>query len=180
MELAENLALDHKYDKNLGHRLRDPVESGGYHYINAKKLNFIDPGDDDDITDFEKYLSGIDRPPGDGRFAVGFSRLKLEANKYFSGIPVNTNMSVVHVPTNVFDGDPKVANAIDWSEGLDLTFKDNYKRDPSLSWQYFGSSTGKTSIIQCPSLGYDLLDGRIKNMHANFQAPSSLNLKKFT
>ena len=51
-------------------------------------------------------------------------------------------MSVVHVPTNVFDGDPKVANAIDWSEGLDLTFKDNYKRDPSLSWQYFGSSTG--------------------------------------
>ena len=40
----------------------------------------------------------------DDRFRIGYSRMPLEANKYFSGIPVNTNMSVVHVPTNVFDG----------------------------------------------------------------------------
>jgi hypothetical protein len=30
--------------------------------------------------------------------------MPLESNKYFSGIPVNSNFSVVHVPTNVFDG----------------------------------------------------------------------------
>ena len=59
----------------------------------------------------------------------------MEPNKYFSGIPVNTNESSVHVPTNVFDGDPKVVNAIDWSKGLDHVFIDNYNRDPSLSWQ---------------------------------------------
>ena len=68
--------------------------------------------------------------------------MMLTANKHFSGIPVNTTFSSVHVPTNVFDGEPKVINAIDWTRKLDDTFKDNYERDPSLSWQYFGSSTG--------------------------------------
>ena len=37
-----------------------------------------------------------------------FSRLMLSANPHFSGIPVNTSRSSVHVPTNVFDGEPKV------------------------------------------------------------------------
>ena len=55
---------------------------------------------------------------------------------------VNISYSSVHVPTNVYDGEPKVINAIDWSRKLDDTFKDNYQRDPSLSWQFFGSSTG--------------------------------------
>ena len=40
-----------------------------------------------------------------------------------SGIPVNTSRSSVHVPTNVFDGEPKVINAIDWSKKLDDTFR---------------------------------------------------------
>jgi hypothetical protein len=30
--------------------------------------------------------------------------MPLEPNKYFYGMPVNSNFSVVHVPTNVFDG----------------------------------------------------------------------------
>ena len=38
----------------------------------------------------------------------------MEPNKYFSGIPVNTNESSVHVPTNVFDGDPKVKISMNW------------------------------------------------------------------
>ena len=76
MELAENLALDHKYDKNLGHRLRDPVQRGGYHYINAKKLNYIEPGDDEEgLSEFDKMLSANDRDPdADSRFTVGYSR----------------------------------------------------------------------------------------------------------
>ena len=83
---------------------------------------------------------------------------------------MNTNMSVVHIPTNVFDGDPKVANAIDWSENLDLTFKDNYKRDPSLSWQYFGSSSG--FMRQYPAMKWmvsdhdpDLYDARMRDWY---------------
>jgi hypothetical protein len=38
--------------------------------------------------------------------------------------------------------DPKVINAIKWSRGLDRVFIDNYNRDPTLSWQFFGSSAG--------------------------------------
>ena len=169
MELAENLALDHKYDKDLGHRLKDPPENGGYHYMNAKKLNVMDEDDDENLPDYEKFIS-VDRTMDDPRYAVGFSRAKMEANKYFSGIPVNTNMSVVHVPTNVFDGDPKVANAIKWSKGLDRIFKDNYDRDPSLSWQYFGSSTG--FMRQYPAMKWrtsehdpDLYDARMRDWY---------------
>ena len=85
MELAENLALDHDYDKELGKRLKDPPQSGGYHYVNAKKLNLKDPEEEEDGTpDIEKYYS-VDRSVDDPKFMVGYSRLNLEANKYFSG-----------------------------------------------------------------------------------------------
>lgn len=69
-----------------------------------------------------RYLSQY-RDPEDEYYAPGYSRLVLEANTHFSGIPVNTSRSSVHVPTNVFDGEPKVINAIDWSKKLDDTFK---------------------------------------------------------
>ena len=82
MELAENLALDHDYDKELGKRLKDPPQSGGYHYVNAKKLNLKDPEEEEDGSpDFEKYYS-VDRSVDDPKFMVGYSRLNLEANKY--------------------------------------------------------------------------------------------------
>ena len=93
MEQAENIALDHTYDRNRSEMLND-------------------------------------------------SRMVLTANKDFSGIPVNISHSSVHGPTNVSEGEPSLVNAIDWSRKLDDTFKDNYQRDPSLSWQFFGSSTG--------------------------------------
>ena len=33
-------------------------------------------------------------------------------------------------------------NGIVWSEQLDRIFISNYESDPSLTWQFFGSSTG--------------------------------------
>ena len=142
MEYAENLALGHDYEKDLGNRLTLTPNNGGFHYFNAKKVNVPAGEDDDGENAWESFLSATDRSEADSRFAIGYSRMELKPNNHFSGIPVNINMSTVHVPTNVFDGDPKVVNSIKWSRGLDRVFQDNYDRDPSLSWQYFGSSTG--------------------------------------
>ena len=77
MENAENLALNHEYEKELGKRLKNPPQKGGYHYVNAKKLNLKSPEDEQELPDYEKYLS-VDRSVDDPRFMVGYSRLKLE------------------------------------------------------------------------------------------------------
>ena len=75
MEFAENLALDHKYDKELGYRLNDPPGNGGYHYFNAKQTNVVDEEDDeDDLSPWDKFLSAVDRAESDPRFQVGYSR----------------------------------------------------------------------------------------------------------
>ncbi|CAH0548637.1 unnamed protein product [Brassicogethes aeneus] len=70
------------------------------------------------------------------------TKLPLYRNRHFYNIPVNTNYSAVHVPSNVYDRAKNVISGIIWSEELDKTFRNNYKQDPTLSWQYFGSSTG--------------------------------------
>jgi len=165
MELAENIALDHKYDKERGERLK----KGAYTYYNAKKLNVLPEDDEGGGDEYGRYLSQY-RDQSDDSYAPGYSRMVLTANAHFSGIPVNTSFSSVHVPTNVFDGEPKVINAIDWSRKLDDTFKDNYQRDPSLSWQYFGSSTG--FLRQYPAMKWlmyeddpDMYDARMRDWY---------------
>lgn len=43
---------------------------------------------------------------------------------------------------NIYYLAKEVIKGIKWSEELDKTFRNNYKEDPTMSWQYFGSSTG--------------------------------------
>lgn len=38
--------------------------------------------------------------------------------------------------------DPAIVNGVYWSEALNKVFVDNFERDPSLIWQYFGSAKG--------------------------------------
>ncbi|KAG8191045.1 hypothetical protein JTE90_029487 [Oedothorax gibbosus] len=63
-------------------------------------------------------------------------------HKSYGNTPINTNYSVVHVPTNVYDQSPDVLNAIKWSEELNNVFRNNINYDSSLIYQFFGSSTG--------------------------------------
>merc|ERR1712106_513305 len=83
MELAENIALDHKYDKDRGERLKE----GRYTYYNAKKLNVLPEGEEEGANEYERYLSQY-RDQNDEYWAPGYSRMVLTANKHFSGIPV--------------------------------------------------------------------------------------------
>nr|CAI5865406.1 unnamed protein product [Callosobruchus analis] len=55
---------------------------------------------------------------------------------------VNTNLSVVKVPINVWEREKIVLEGVRWSEALDLVFKYNLEQDPSLTWQYFASPHG--------------------------------------
>lgn len=41
-----------------------------------------------------------------------------------------------------FSADPDILNGVYMSEALNPVFVDNFERDPTLTWQYFGSSTG--------------------------------------
>ncbi|XP_067286907.1 voltage-dependent calcium channel subunit alpha-2/delta-3 isoform X2 [Pseudorasbora parva] len=66
----------------------------------------------------------------------------LQPNDHFNNLSVNLSLSVVQVPTNMYNKDPDIVNGVYWSEALNKVFVDNFRRDPTLIWQYFGSAKG--------------------------------------
>uniref|UniRef100_A0A8C1K3E8 Calcium voltage-gated channel auxiliary subunit alpha2delta 4 n=1 Tax=Cyprinus carpio TaxID=7962 RepID=A0A8C1K3E8_CYPCA len=66
----------------------------------------------------------------------------LEENEHFNKLPVSTQQSVIQVPTNVYNKDTDILNGVFMSEALNEVFTSNFEKDPTLTWQYFGSSTG--------------------------------------
>jgi voltage-dependent calcium channel alpha-2/delta-3 len=124
MEIAENSALSES-DK--------PVESD-YRYYNA--IEIIEPADvpEKAVLEFDENGNQIEPVPPE--------TMILTENQNFFNLKVNLSHSVVQVPTSVYDRATEVIKAIKWSEALDQTFVKNYRDDPSLSWQFFGSTTG--------------------------------------
>lgn len=106
------------------------------------------------------------------RDAKNYTHFNTSFSEHFGG-DVNLNFSAVHVPTTVYGRAKEVLKAIKWSEELDNTFKNNYLQDSSLSWQYFGSSTG--FMRQYPAINWkpngsdphdpDLFDGRTRSWY---------------
>lgn len=98
----------------------------------------------------------------DGKLAEGSKHMLLRHMRRFEALPVNVSLSSLLFPSGVeIDGkmntyflniscnkiiehfsEPEVRSAIRWSSHLDPLFANNLERDPALSWQYFGSSTG--------------------------------------
>nr|XP_017003320.1 voltage-dependent calcium channel subunit alpha-2/delta-3 isoform X8 [Drosophila takahashii] len=128
MDTAENTALSHQND------MADKMFS----YYSAKEM--LEPGDP--VPPIPTPAPDMDKDIGEPLIYVQPKVVVLEPRPEFHNTPVNFSVSSVHVPVNVFDRAPDVIKAIQWSENLDQIFRDNYKNDPTLSWQFFGSSTG--------------------------------------
>ncbi|XP_065173091.1 voltage-dependent calcium channel subunit alpha-2/delta-3 isoform X3 [Atheta coriaria] len=133
---------------------------------NANKDDLERP---DEIEREEEGEEGVEQEPmASLKPPVDKRRLPLHPNPNFYNIPVNLNVSAVHVPSNVYDRSPEVIRDIKWSEELDKSFQDNYKQDPTISWQYFGSSSG--FMRQYPAMIWkqepvDLYDCRMRSWY---------------
>ncbi|XP_067001120.2 voltage-dependent calcium channel subunit alpha-2/delta-3 isoform X2 [Anabrus simplex] len=114
---AEEIAEEFEYDG---------CEDCGFHSAKFSAVNGIVP---EDVP--EKLPKGFKYIPMD-----------LAPDTQFYNIPINKSYSSVHVPTNVYDVATHVLEHILWSKKLDDVFIQNYESDPSLSWQYFGGSSG--------------------------------------
>uniref|UniRef100_H3C4S1 Calcium voltage-gated channel auxiliary subunit alpha2delta 4 n=1 Tax=Tetraodon nigroviridis TaxID=99883 RepID=H3C4S1_TETNG len=112
-------------------RLAESAEDADlYHEFNAS-------------LEFDYYNSMlINTVDEDGNSLELGAEFPLEENEHFNNIPVNTQQSNIQVPTNVYNKDPIILNAIYNTEALNDVFISNFLKDPTLTWQYFGSSTG--------------------------------------
>ncbi|GAA6101274.1 voltage-dependent calcium channel subunit alpha-2/delta-4 isoform X1 [Tachysurus ichikawai] len=112
-------------------RLADTVEDADlYHEFNAS-LQF----------DYFNSLL-INTIDEEGNYIELGGEFSLEKNEHFNNLPVNTLNSNIQVPTNVYNKDPDILNGVYMSEALNDVFISNFQKDPTLTWQFFGSSTG--------------------------------------
>ncbi|XP_031772090.1 voltage-dependent calcium channel subunit alpha-2/delta-3 [Apis florea] len=91
-----------------------------------------------------KYYASqrFDSSSGEGKASITGQETFLSSNRHFDHLPVNITLSTVLLPDGVKQIDREVAAGIQWSEYLDLLFANNYESDSSLSWQYYGATSG--------------------------------------
>ncbi|XP_078047218.1 voltage-dependent calcium channel subunit stolid isoform X3 [Augochlora pura] len=90
-----------------------------------------------------KYYSSqrTDTYSADGKSSTNGQDFLL-SSRHFDHLPVNLTLSTVLLPSGVQDDYRDVTAGIQWSEYLDLLFVNNYESDPTLSWQYYGATSG--------------------------------------
>lgn len=81
----------------------------------------------------------------------------LATNRHFDNLAVNVSLSAVLLPNGIKDNERDVASGIQWSEYLDLLFVNNYESDPTLSWQYYGATTG--FLRRFPAISWPPMEG---------------------
>ncbi|KAK3102553.1 hypothetical protein FSP39_012156 [Pinctada imbricata] len=108
----------------------------------------------------------------EAKTSTRFRVMHLDTDVRFNDVPVNTSMSTIHVPTNVFDKAPVIQNGVKWSAVLDSQFVDNERKYKDLTWQYFCSSDGFLRIY--PGMKWprdnrngniDMYDCRVRNWY---------------
>ncbi|KAM6171830.1 voltage-dependent calcium channel subunit alpha-2/delta-4 [Erethizon dorsatum] len=138
---VDGLELVKKFSEDMENMLRRKVEA-------IKSL--VEAAEEADLNHefnaslvFDYYNSVlINEKDEKGNFVELGAEFILESNAHFSNLRVNTSVSSVQLPTNVYNKDPDILNGVYMSEALNPVFVENFQRDPTLTWQYFGSSTG--------------------------------------
>uniref|UniRef100_A0A2K6EYQ3 Calcium voltage-gated channel auxiliary subunit alpha2delta 4 n=1 Tax=Propithecus coquereli TaxID=379532 RepID=A0A2K6EYQ3_PROCO len=138
---VDGLELVRKFSEDMESMLRRKVEA---------VQSLVEAAEEADLNHeynaslvFDYYNSVlINERDAKGRSVELGAELVLEANAHFSNLRVNTSVSSVQLPTNVYNKDPDILNGVYMSEALNPVFVENFQRDPTLTWQYFGSSTG--------------------------------------
>ncbi|XP_067207893.1 voltage-dependent calcium channel subunit alpha-2/delta-3 isoform X2 [Linepithema humile] len=93
----------------------------------------------------------------DEKGSAGTQEMFLAANRHFDHLAVNVTLSAVLLPSGIKDNERDVASGIQWSEYLDLLFVNNYESDPTLSWQYYGATTG--FLRRFPAISWPPIEG---------------------
>ncbi|XP_055435660.1 voltage-dependent calcium channel subunit alpha-2/delta-4 [Bubalus kerabau] len=138
---VDGLELVRKFSEDMETMLRRKVEA---------VQNLVEAAEEADLNHefneslvFNYYNSVLlNEKDSSGAYVELGAEFLLEANAHFSDLLVNTTLSSVQLPTNVYNKDPDILNGIYMSEALNAVFVENFQRDPTLTWQYFGSSTG--------------------------------------
>ncbi|XP_011153333.1 voltage-dependent calcium channel subunit alpha-2/delta-4 isoform X1 [Harpegnathos saltator] len=91
---------------------------------------------------------------------AGAQEMFLAANRHFDHLAVNVSLSAVLLPSGIKDNDRDVASGIQWSEYLDLLFVNNYESDTTLSWQYYGATTG--FLRRFPAISWPPMEGTFR------------------
>ncbi|KAJ8684182.1 hypothetical protein QAD02_019974, partial [Eretmocerus hayati] len=105
-----------------------------------------------------RYYSShrINQFTDEGKLKPGSREMIIKPDRHFDHIAVNLSLSAVLMPPGVTDSDAEVASGLLWSEYLDPLFVNNYESDPSLSWQYFGSTSG--FLRRFPAMSWPPMD----------------------
>ncbi|XP_073958032.1 ca[2+] channel Muscle-specific alpha2/delta subunit [Choristoneura fumiferana] len=117
-------------------QLNNETVDANFTYCSAKYSNFTYEDGSDLKRDSDKLPNFVKKEQ------LHYLPSNLERDSHFYNISVNTNISCVHVPTNIYFLETEAQNAIVWSKGLNDIFTRNYQADPSLAWQYFGTANG--------------------------------------
>ncbi|OXB61505.1 hypothetical protein ASZ78_005913 [Callipepla squamata] len=138
---VDGLELVKKFSEQMESMLRRKVEA-------VERL--VEAAEDADLNheynsslEFDYYNSLLinEKDENDNYVELG-DEFILEPNEHFNNLLVNTTYSDIQLPTNVYNKDPDILNGVYMSEALNPVFVDNFERDPTLTWQYFGSATG--------------------------------------
>uniref|UniRef100_A0A2K6SEQ2 Calcium voltage-gated channel auxiliary subunit alpha2delta 4 n=1 Tax=Saimiri boliviensis boliviensis TaxID=39432 RepID=A0A2K6SEQ2_SAIBB len=153
IEEVDGLELVRKFSEDMETMLRRKVEA---------VQNLVEAAEEADLNHefneslvFDYYNSVlINERDENGNFVELGAEFLLESNAHFSNLPVNTSISSVQLPTNVYNKDPEILNGVYMSEALNAVFVENFQRDPTLTWQYFGSATGFFRIYPGKDMEY--------------------------